>query len=155
MNTAYTPPLQIVSFRDAYRFLSNFYPSPVTYGASPLTYPTVEHAFQAAKTLNHNERAAFAYDAVHAMTPGDAKRAGRALVLRPDWEDVKLDVMLDLLRLKFEDPHLASLLIHTGTAVLIEGNHWGDRFWGVDGTGLNHLGLLLMQVRRELQDVVA
>lgn len=136
----------IDSFRNGYAFLSNFYPSPVTYQGD--LYPTVEHAFQAAKTHNPQER-----DKVRlAPTPTGAKRAGRRVDLRPDWEQVKLQVMASLLTQKFCDPTLADLLALTGDQELVEGNTWGDRFWGVcKGTGHNHLGRLLMEVRAELR----
>jgi ribA/ribD-fused uncharacterized protein len=86
-----------------------------------------------------------------ALTPGKAKRLGRKVTLRANWELIKIDVMLDLVRQKFQDPDLAWMLINTGDAELIEGNHWGDKFWGVcNGEGENHLGKILMQVRDEI-----
>lgn len=138
--------MEITSFRGSYRWLSNFYPAYVEFEGE--RYPTVEHAFQAAKTLEPRLRRAVR----DVATPGLAKKMGRALQLRPDWEAVKLDVMLNLLRQKFAHIRLLDLLLATGEAKLIEGNTWGDRFWGtVDGEGENHLGRLLMQVRDELQ----
>jgi predicted NAD-dependent protein-ADP-ribosyltransferase YbiA (DUF1768 family) len=69
--------------------------------------------------------------------------------MRPDWESVKLQVMEDLLVQKFADEHLEKQLQETGDADLIEGNYWGDDFWGVDKKkgGKNHLGKLLMKIR--------
>jgi hypothetical protein len=82
--------------------------------------------------------------------PGEAKRRGRRATIRPDWEEVKLDVMEDLLRQKFVG--LARALVMTGDEELVEGNTWGDRFWGVcQGAGENHLGRLLMKIRSELK----
>lgn len=137
-------------FREKYAFLSNFHPSQV--GMDGLIYPTVEHAYQAAKTLNPGLRTAIRT----AGTPGYAKQMGRAVKLREDWESVKLDVMLDLLRRKFSHDDFRKQLLATGDATLIEGNDWGDHFWGMSGyhpnrKGLNHLGRLLMQVRSELR----
>ena len=84
--------------------------------------------------------------------PGKAKRLGRKVTLRPDWEQIKTYTMLLLLRIKFSDENLATKLLETGEQKLIEGNSWGDCFWGVcDGVGENHLGKLLMQVREELK----
>ena len=123
--------------------LSNFYPSPLTYGG--IEYPTVEHAFQASKSLEDYVRRQVAA----VPTPGKAKKMGRALVIRMDWESVKIGVMRDLVRLKFSDPTLAPWLVSTGDAYLEERNTWGDRFWGVDGTGENWLGFILMGVRAE------
>lgn len=127
-------------------FLSNFYdPSPVKYLGE--TYPTVEHAYQAAKTKRKVER-----DHIRSQpTPRDAKRAGRSATLRPDWEEVKVRVMRKLLQQKFAIPELRAKLLATGHAFLQEGNWWGDEFWGVcKGKGKNMLGLLLMQVRQEV-----
>ena len=130
---------KIDSFSGEHRFLSNFYPARVRLDG--VEYPSTEHAFQAAKTLG--DRSVFLLG-----SPGDAKRAGRRVALRADWEAVKLDVMADLLRQKFAADPLRSKLLATGTAELIEGNTWGDRFWGVcGGVGENHLGKLLMATR--------
>ena len=136
-------------FDGEFAFLSNFYPSPITDGN--LIFPTVEHYFQAAKTTNIEE-----YEKIAAAdTPGQAKRLGRKVTLRPDWEEVKDQVMLDALRKKFSDDKLRSMLLTTGEEYLIEGNTWGDKYWGVcGGIGLNHLGKLLMQVRDELESSI-
>ena len=137
--------LTINTFRGEYEFLSNFSPAEIEYEG--ILYPTTEHAFQAAKMLDPDARRACAALA----TPGQAKRWGRAVKLRPDWEHVKLDVMEAVLRLKFARPELTQKLLATSKATLIEGNTWGDKFWGVcDGVGENHLGLLLMKVRDAL-----
>lgn len=140
----------ISTFSGRNRFLSNFYPSQVR--LEDELYPTVEHAYQAAKTLDPGWRQTVRL----APAAGIAKRYGRQLPLRPDWEQVKLDVMLDLLRQKFRVEPPAKLLIDTGDEVLVEGNVWHDNFWGscaclrCGNRGSNHLGKLLMQVRVEL-----
>ena len=86
----------------------------------------------------------------NAPSPGAAKRMGRKIAIRNDWEAVKEKVMLSVVRAKFEDAYLRRLLTATGTAALIEGNEWGDRFWGVcRGEGENRLGKILMKVRSE------
>lgn len=92
------------------------------------------------------------------MTPGKAKRAGRNVTLRPDWEDAKLGVMERVLRQKFSQPEMSAKLLSTGNAVLIEGNNWGDMFWGCIWNnerklwvGENHLGVLLMNLREEVK----
>ncbi|RPI88719.1 MAG: NADAR family protein [Chloroflexi bacterium] len=136
----------IYEFQGLYRYLSNFYPLrfPITdeYGIS---YPTVEHAFQAAKTLDRGRRA----DISNRKTPSEAKKLGRTLSLRPDWEDVKVELMYGFLTQKFVlNEDLRIKLCATGSAQLIEGNTWGDRFWGIcNGTGLNILGECLMAIR--------
>ncbi len=138
---------------ERYKFLSNFFPSTVTSTdyRDHNVYPTVEHAYQASKSIDPVVREKICA----APTPGMAKKAGRAAGLRPDWEDVKLRIMLDLLRDKFSGS-LGAALLATEDEQLIEGNTWGDRFWGVyNGMGENHLGRLLMQVRDELREKTA
>jgi len=132
-------------FEGENRFLSNFYPSPVMYRG--IVYPSVECAFQAAKTLDTKVRAEFAQ-----LTAAQAKSHGRRVKLREDWESVKLEIMEILLRRKFKDSTLRAKLLATGQEQLIEGNWWHDTFWGVcNGVGENHLGRLLMRVRDEIR----
>lgn len=142
----------IVEFENEYAFLSNFYPSPFIHDG--IEYPTVEHFFQAAKTLDIQERKAIAA----AKTPGLAKRMGRSVQLRPDWEKVKVYYMELGLRLKFANKDLAEKLLATGDEELIEGNWWCDQTWGscncpkhIRTPGRNLLGMLLMELRKELQ----
>lgn len=144
----------ITSFHDEYAFLSNFYPSKVTLDG--ILFPTVEHAYQSYKTLDMKKRALIS----RLSTPGNAKRYGRTLDLRPDWDDVKLGVMERLLRRKFRIPELEKKLLSTIGSDLVEGNTWGDKYWGCvwqtlpEGKwiGENHLGKLLMQIREELSN---
>ncbi len=142
----------IVEFDGEYAFLSNFYDSPIFYES--ITYPTNEHFFQAMKTLDIETRKAIAA----APTPGAAKRMGRHVSLRPDWERVKVDVMRTGLMLKFTDAELAEKLLATGDEELVEGNWWHDNTWGnchctecSRKGGRNLLGMLLMELRKELQ----
>src|SRR4051794_10492805 len=69
---------KIDSFQGEYRFLSNFWPAEVVYEG--VTYPSVEHAYQAAKTLSIEERKRIA----SLPTPGEAKKEGQKLIKRPD-----------------------------------------------------------------------
>lgn len=135
----------IADFRDEYFFLSNFYSAPVTYLGQ--SFRNNEAAFQSAKCP---ERSGEFLN----LNPSDAKKLGRHVHLRDDWEDVKDDVMYDICRAKFvQNPNLARLLIETGDATLIEGNTWGDRVWGVcDGVGENRLGRILMRIRSEMKE---
>jgi len=134
----------IDSFTGEHRFLSNFFPSSVYYDGQGCK--TVEHAYQAAKTINVDER----LEIFNCETPGRAKRLGKKVTIRSDWEDVKISIMEDLLRQKFQIPSLKEELFWTGEDELIEGNDWGDIFWGVcKGVGENHLGKLLMKIREE------
>lgn len=142
---------KIDSFQGEYRFLSNFWLSPVCYGAH--TFPSVENAYQAAKISPSDVNVDALMEPFCRYTPGQAKRKGKAIPLRQDWDMVKLDVMQFLVRCKFSlDYELADKLLETGDAILIEGNTWGDTYWGVcRGEGQNHLGRILMQQRDELK----
>jgi len=136
---------KINKFAGDYGVFSNFYYSPIW--DDGIEYPTVEHYFQAMKTLDPNQRRTISI----AATPGAAKRMGRRVKLRDDWEQVKERYMLFALRQKFLDPTLKEKLLATGDTYLEEGNSWGDTYWGVcNGVGKNRLGYLLMQVREEL-----
>jgi N-glycosidase YbiA len=147
---------QITRFHGDYGFLSNFYPCVVTWEGAD--YSSVEHAFQAAKTHDLDER----YRVQTASAPGEAKRLGRRVTLRDDWEAVKLGILEELVRQKFTRyPELGAMLLATGDAELIEGNTWNDRFYGCVWSekqgrwlGKNHLGQLLMCVREELKGTV-
>ena len=150
-------PTEIRSFSDDWSFLSNFYPCKVVLDG--VEYGSVEHAYQAAKTLNLKEREKFLYAGV---TAGRAKRMGDAInksgKRRADWLEVNKPIMLDLLKQKFYPSILRRKLLCTFSAILIEGNYWHDTWWGVcEGTckehgphepyGDNILGLQLMEVR--------
>ena len=138
-------------FAGPYDFLSNFATAPVTLDG--VLYPTVENAYQAAKTLVVADRVVFTNCA-----PNYAKRIGRQLRLRPDWEQVKDDIMYDLLKQKFASgSSLASALLGTGDAYLCEGNVWHDNHFGacfcdrcLYTPHLNLLGGFLMRIREEL-----
>ena len=132
-------------FSGEWAFLSNFYPSPLDWRG--LLFPTVENAFQAAKTNDPDALRSFTE-----ITPDKAAELGRLVMLRPDWEEVKLDIMAELLALKFEIPALRRRLLATGQAPLVNEAWWGDIYWGITrGRGANHLGLLLMALRHHLQ----
>ena len=143
--------MKITTFRMDNRFLSNFWtPAYVKY--DDMWFDSVELAYVAAKTLNMDHR-----KIIQNMKPGEAKRYGRQLVMRPDWDQVKYEIMLDLVRQKFQNNLLRQKLIDTGDADLEEGNTWHDQYWGVcncgkcKGTGENMLGKILMQVRKEME----
>lgn len=134
-------------FDGEFRWLSNFSPHDVEWEGE--VYPTVEHAFQAAKTHNPTSRELIRC----APTPSKAKYLGRRVTLREDWDEVRLEIMMRLVVEKFDrHPDLAHKLRATGHQALVEGNTWGDTFWGVyEGNGKNWLGLILMWVRAQLR----
>ena len=140
------PPERINRFAGPYCFLSNFYLLP--------DGSTLEHAYQAHKA----QLPAEASWVMAAPTPTEAKKRGRKVTLRKDWEAIKNKVMLALLRDKFAAEPLRSMLLATGSACLEEGNTWHDDYWGnctcpmhARTSGANWLGKLLMQVREELR----
>ena len=141
-------------FDEQYAFLSNFYPCDILY--RDVTFPALENAYQAAKYAGEDWTEVFGQFAQ--MTPGKAKRKGGKLALREDWDKIKLEVMEELLRIKFSQVDLKRLLLITGELELMEGNHWHDNFWGscscekCGNKGLNHLGKLLMKLRSEYKN---
>ena len=135
----------IDSFTKEYRYLSNFFTSPIEVDGE--IYPTAEHAYHAAKTSDPLLKKMIR----GATTPGKAKGLGHDVPLRRDWEEVKISIMKDLLKRKFSIPELKEKLLETKGHELIEGNYWNDTFWGVcGGVGENHLGKLLMEIRNEI-----
>lgn len=145
-------------FDGEYAFLSNFYMCSLDlqYGDEVITFPSVEHAFQACKTTDVSQAKRLSME----PTPASAKRAGGPrgyITLRPDWEQIKYDIMHKLVYQKFvSNEILAKRLLGTGDAILIEGNTWRDTDWGMcNGLGENNLGIILMKVRAELQKVMA
>lgn len=137
------------SFRESLAFCSNMHLAPV------FGYPSTEHAYVAAKTLDRSLRARIRREPSphRAKQMGNPKRKECIIhSVRPDWNEVKLQVMETLLREKFtRHPELTRLLLRTGTLELVERNSWHDTFWGVcNGRGENHLGRLLMKIRTEL-----
>ncbi|TRO54538.1 NADAR family protein [Candidatus Bathyarchaeota archaeon] len=133
----------IDDFRDPnYSFLMNSHPSDVELDGQ--YYRTLEHAFQAAKTDDHDDRVKIKF----APSARKAKQIGRKIPIRPNWDNERVDVMRDLLKKKFEDEDLRCKLLATKDAQLISG---GDKFWGmVQGQGENHLGKLLMDLRASI-----
>lgn len=138
---------KIDRFVGDFAFLSNFFPSTISVDGE--MFKTVEHAYQALKTLNPEERSIVR----ESPTAATAKVAGRLVTLRDDWDSTKIDVMRRLLIEKFRNPILRELLLMTGDAELVENNYWNDCFWGVcRGVGENQLGRLLQEIRKEIND---
>lgn len=149
----YDPNIEpVFGYRGEFRFLSNFnrLPVPVTevFKNQYFEYPTTEHAYQAAKSLDPRVRATIA----SLTTAGQSKNRGRSVACRGDWESVKDAVMLHWVREKFAQYTLQRLLLNTGRRQLIEANTHNDTYWGTDmfGDGENRLGEIHMQVRYEI-----
>lgn len=139
----------VKEFTGIYDFLSNFYRAKVTYEG--ITYPTAEHAYQAAKSTNMEIKK----DIANIPSPSGAKKYGKTIEIRKDWEFVKLKIMYEIVSIKFENPDLAKKLLDTGDAIIEEGNNWYDTYWGIylpTGKGENNLGKILMTVRKNIKN---
>ena len=134
----------INGFKGEYFFLSNFYSAPVSYQG--ILYQNAEAAFHAQKDPSRRHE-------FTSLNPSEAKRLGRRVKLRGDWEQIKDNIMFDVVYYKFiQNPKLAEQLVATGDEELIEGNDWNDRYWGVcRGVGQNKLGQILRRIRSELR----
>jgi len=141
----------IQGFQGEHRFLSNFWEVHIYLDGQVKSYLSVENAYQASKTLDSSLR-----EEIRIVNPGKAKKIGQALVLRPDWtDDLRIQTMKSLLIQKFDgrDVQLVQKLLETDDAEIVEANTWGDVFFGVyEGKGENHLGKLLMEIRKKLLD---
>jgi len=138
----------ISQFRGPYFFLSNFYYCPVMYQG--IEYPSSENAYQSAKSDDQGWKIICRYNS----KPKVVKAQGRTIKLIADWENKKVGIMEEILRIKFSNPALKKLLLDTGDMHLQEGNWWHDKFWGIDfqtGEGENVLGKLLMKIRNEIK----
>ncbi len=143
----------IDSFRGDYAFLSNYHPCEINFGG--IIYPSIENAFQASKSVDPSLLKLFAQN-----TPGEAKARGNEIQCRKDWNEIKVQLMKDLLELKFKDTDLRGRLELTGELELNEGNWWHDNFWGectcekchvLHDADSNTLGKLLMKLRTEIR----
>lgn len=147
-------PIQAFERGSEYAFLSNFFPSSFYWRG--LIWRTAEHAYQTAKATNPTDAALVR----NQSSPGKAKRAGRLIACRSDWDDIKLELMAEIVYAKFnQSPMLRHMLASTGQRYLEEGNLHRDTFWGVypprSGCGTNHLGWILMEVRERLSQAPA
>lgn len=138
----------ILEFQGAFRWLSNFAECKINFNG--YVFNSVEHAYQAAKCARHEDIIKFVD-----IEPGHAKRLGRKIIVRSDWENVKIPIMRELLVQKFLlNYHYGDMLLFTGNRHIQEGNRWNDKFWGVclkTNKGENNLGRLIMELRTELQ----
>lgn len=153
----------IDSFRGEFYFLSNFFNSPICVPIanfdSTFTFCTGEHLFHAAKIsasdASVEEQYAYLNNLSRNPNPNKAKYLGRSISIDPKrWDAMSYAVMTRVQKIKFEQhPKLAQKLINTGESLLVEGNTWGDKLWGVSkGEGKNQLGIILMDLRKALQD---
>lgn len=141
----------ISGFQGDNRWLSNFWPAKIQIG--DIVYPTVEHAYVAAKPIMPFTPADLEWFLT--LTPAKAKKVGRELDVRPDWDDVKIHLMQQFTELKYstDNPELRSRLIKTGDEEIIEENTWGDTFWGIcNGEGHNWLGIIIMATRDKIME---
>lgn len=136
----------INSFSGEYAFLSNFYDLGMPWIKIPYVdeaFSNSEAAYQASKSAYPDIRKQFVN-----LSAREAKKLGKKIVLQSKWHIIKNDVMFNILLQKFDIPELKQKLIATGNQELVEGNWWGDTYWGMcNGEGENHLGKMLMRIR--------
>jgi ribA/ribD-fused uncharacterized protein len=144
----------IPKFEGEYRFLSNFFPATIDINISgeKIRFPTAEHVFQGAKWryMTEGDPNKYVNAVLSDSDPNHAKKMGRKVKIdAAKWDDARIETMRVVVWEKFkQQPVLKDRLVHTGAALLVEGNTWGDKFWGrVDGQGNNLLGSILMEVR--------
>ena len=142
----------IRAFNNQYKWLSNF--SPVALRVNGLSFPTLEHAYQAYRATNEEDREKIRT----ALTPGQAKRIAHSVEQDPEFPARRVEIMTKLLEAKFRKPKLKAKLKATGKQELVEGNNWHDNFYGnclcrpcATITGHNMLGKLLMKIRDEVE----
>lgn len=159
----------IYHFRGEYGWLSNMYNTEVLY--QDLKFPASENAFMWEKCRNckveikdtDKDKGLFEVGELIPWTqycllmpPNIVKIKSREVELRPDWNEIKLQIMYDVLVIKFSNPVLRQKLLDTGTENIVEGNYWNDKFWGVDmkatpNEGENWLGRIIMDIRNKIQ----
>lgn len=140
----------IKEFQGEYRWLSNF--TKVNITIDGVTFPSIEHAYVSMKIEDNPDWIKFCSNPN--VTSGQIKRACRDKQIREDWEEIKLEVMELLCRIKFNKEPFKTYLLSTGDKEIQEGNKWNDTFWGIclkTGIGENHLGKIIMKIRKELK----
>ena len=140
--------IMTMQFKGEYAWLSNFAPVEIEYEGR--TYPSLEHAYQAARSIDPSWKDYCA----SGVSSGNVKRKSKNIIYSADWMEVRVAVMKELCIKKYADPDYKAKLLATGSLEIIEGNTWGDTFWGVDirtGEGLNILGKIIMEIRSSLE----
>lgn len=139
----------IKGFFGEYKWLSNFHICDVFFDGE--LYASSEAAYMAGKTTDINIRKQLIKST--GINPADAKKLGRSIPLREDWDDIKFDHMYCVVFDKFNrNKYLRDKLLETGDRYLEETNHWNDCYWGIcNGVGENKLGVILMKVREVLR----
>ncbi len=145
-------------FNNPCYFLSNFYRH--SFIAENIKWKTSEHYYQWKKmkylqSLGLDISNIFLKKIINANTPKESKQLGHSKVpdeLIKKWDLIKDKEMFLVLIEKFKDKKVSKLLLETGDKVLKEDSKY-DSYWGIgkDGTGLNKLGLLLMNVRNKIK----
>lgn len=142
----------IIEFREKYAMFSNFFPCEINYNGN--AFRSVEHAYQSQK----NDDKEWLQYCIDEQSAGKVKKRSMSITVREDWQEINMTIMETLLRQKFSKQPFKNLLITTGNQNIQEGNHWGDTFWGIDlknspNQGENHLGRMLMEIRKDLQHI--
>lgn len=175
----------IDSFKNEYYFLSNFYEIPVTYKGityrnNEAAFQAMKVSVDKKEIINFilknniviDYNSKFDVDNKYSiientilnlkrsefakLPPNEAKKLGRKVKLRSDWEEVKDQIMYEICYQKFNfenNMDITMKLMKTKNIELIEGNTWNDTYWGVcRGNGKNKLGKILMKIRKEKQN---
>ena len=147
-----SPP--ILGFTDQYEFLSNFHKSRLTYQGISFSSSEQAYVYSKKEPVDINDDPRWLLTILADDNPGRLKRLGDKVKLRDNWDNLKYNIMRDIVRCKFiQSPWLTKLLLDTGDSYIEETNWWKDTYWGVcDGVGENHLGNILMQLRKEIRE---
>lgn len=139
-------------FRGEYAWLSNYADCKII--IKGIEYQSVENAYMACKNTSPEWK-----ELCRTSSASEAKRESKKILLRDNWDEVKLRVMKACLEQKFAQEPYRQKLIDTGDENIIEGNYWNDTYWGVDlkqdpNWGENHLGRIIMSIRKEIQNKI-
>lgn len=138
----------ITKFRGDHFFLSNMFPCEINYNGN--VFGSSEAAYMSRK----NNSKSWLSTCINTKNPILVKTMSHSIYIIKKWPEIKLQVMSDILRIKFSIPELQAKLFETGDEEIYEGNTWNDRYWGVDHLtlqGENHLGKLLMNIREQIK----
>lgn len=149
----------ITEFRGEYRWLSNFYklqyPIMVYINGGEYLFHTTENLYQGMKCKHDDDMIRCSV-----LTAGESKAFGKIVELCEDWDEIRLDAMYEINRMKYDQPFFKEKLLSTGEQVIVEGNTWHDNFFGNcscekcnDIIGFNHLGILIMKIRDEIKGI--
>lgn len=136
----------IDGFRGEYEYLANTYNSDITYDG--MTYTNAEAAYWAQRVKDKRARNKYSR-----LSGNKARAKAMQAIPIEDWETTKNDIMMNILRVKFnKNSELGKKLIATNDAKIINTNTYRDDYYGVYmNKGKNILGKMLMKIRDEIK----